>query len=501
MRNANGKHLALYPYFLLIIHPSTAILPSSVRSHSSPFTPLLFLLSRLHRTTQPRRRRRRRSSSRPKGRNTDSPGIHKLLANYNHNRRDVLQSICNLTSRCCQSTCCPDSLKIGHNELQPIFDARVLSRLYSQKRAFVVKNEFPQNTDLPRRLPKTEKKPWKTPLIELRRAARERLKQGIKSRVAPPRIGLTVKYLIPLAYEILNARITLINNLKMLLKVVPVLACKWCNEIYVGPVGHSFRTCRGRQSNTRRGLHEWTNAVVQDIFVPVDAFHLYDRLGKRILHAERFSIPRIPAVVELCIQAGVDIPEFPAKRRRKPIIRISRKEFIDADESELPDPVPEPRPPILSEMPDSAVVVPSSKEEIVLLAEETLQAWETLRQGAKRLMRLYPVRVCGYCPEIHIGPSGHKAQNCGARKHQQRNGQHGWQAAIIDDLIPPRYVWHVPDVNGPPLLSELKNFYGQAPAVVEMCTQAGAEIPEQYKPTMRLEVGIPTSIEEAEKVV
>ena len=141
--------------------------------------------------------------------------------------------------------------------------------------------------------------------------------------------------------------------------------------------------------------------------VPVDAFRLFDRLGRRIPHEERFSIPRIPAVVELCIQAGVDLPEFPTK-----------SEFIDADESELPDPVPEvPKTPLLTEIPDSEIEAPSSAEETALLAEETLKAWDKMKGGAKKLMRMYPVRVCGYCPEVHIGPSGHKAQNCGAHKH------------------------------------------------------------------------------------
>lgn len=136
----------------------------------------------------------------------------------------------------------------------------------------------------------------------------------------------------------------------------------------------------------------------------------------------------------------------------------------------------------------------------MLLAEETLQAWEEMRNGALRLMKMYPVRACGYCPEVHIGPSGHKAQNCGAHKHQQRNGQHGWQSAVLNDLIPPRYVWHVPDVNQP-MERELRNFYGQAPAVVELCVQAGAEVPEQYKPTMRMDVGIPRDVKEAEMAV
>lgn len=398
-----------------------------------------------------------------------------------------------------------DSLKVGGNKINPLLKSKRSPRYSSRIPALVIRNDYPQNADLPKYYSKKEKKPFPVPIVELRRAARERLKKsrGQPRRPMPaPKNGLLVRRLIPVAYEVLNARILLINNLKKLLKVMKVHACACCNEIHVGPVGHAFRSCRGPGASNRRGLHDWVGAAVEDILVPVDAYHLYDRLRKRISHEERFSIPRIPAVVELCIQAGVYIPEYPAKRRRKAIIRVGKNEFIDADESDLPDPEPEsPRVPILTEIHESEILTPSSSEEIILLAEETLQAWERMRQGANKLMKMYQVRVCGYCPEVHVGPSGHKAQDCGAHKHQQRNGQHGWQRALIDDLIPPRYVWHVPDVNGPPLKTELRSFYGQAPAVVEICAQAGAAIPEQYKPTMRLDIGIPASIEEAEMVV
>ncbi|XP_048321744.2 APO protein 2, chloroplastic isoform X2 [Ziziphus jujuba] len=394
------------------------------------------------------------------------------------------------------------SLQCGNTKIEvPLQSSRKKQRSY----AFVIRGDHPQNADLPRYYSKKEKKPFPVPIVELRRAARERIKnsKGKPRRpIPPPKNGLLVKSLIPVAYDVFNARIKLINNLKKLLKVVHVHACSWCNEIHVGPTGHPFRSCRGPNSSIRKGLHDWTTATVEDIFLPIEAYHLYDRLGKRIPHEERFAIPRIPALVELCIQAGVDIPEFPTKRRRKPIIRIGKSEFVDADESELPEPVPEaPEKLILTEIPDSEIIGPSSEDETILLAEETLRAWEQMRRGANKLMKLYYVRVCGYCPEVHVGPSGHKAQNCGAHKHQQRNGQHGWQAAVLDDLIPPRYVWHVPDVNGPPLLRELRSFYGQAPAVVEMCMQAGAAVPDEYKATMRLDVGIPNSLKEAEMVV
>ncbi|XP_057967292.1 APO protein 2, chloroplastic [Malania oleifera] len=396
------------------------------------------------------------------------------------------------------------SLKNGDCKLKLLLKFKTPSRIFCQSNSFVVKSNHPQNADLPRYKSKNERKPFPVPIIELRRAARERLKRkkGQHVPILPPKRGLLVKSLIPLAYDVFNARVTLINNLKKLLKAVPVHACKWCEDIHVGPIGHTFKSCSGQRSSDRKGMHEWTKAVVEDIFLPLEAYHLFDRLGKRITHNERFAIPRIAALVELCIQAGVDLPEFPTKRRRKPIIRIRKNEFVDADESELPDPEPAvPKMPILTEIPDSEIVAPSNTEETALLAEETLEAWETTRRGTKRLMKMYPVRVCGYCPDVHVGASGHKAQNCGARKHQQRNGQHAWQSAVLDDLIPPRYVWHLPDVDGPPLQWELRSFYGKAPAVVEICMQAGAAVPEQYKPTMRLDVGIPVDVREAEMVV
>ncbi|EPS60915.1 hypothetical protein M569_13885 [Genlisea aurea] len=366
-----------------------------------------------------------------------------------------------------------------------------------------VRCDYPQNADLPRYYSKKEKKPFPVPIIELRRAARERVKNRNnlpKHPVPPPKRGLLVAGLIPVAYRVFNARIKLINNLKKLLKVMPVHACKWCNEIHVGPIVHPFKTCTGPESSIRKGSHEWGKAVVEDILTPIDAYHLYDRLGKRITHLERFSIPRIPAVAELCIQAGVELPDYPAKRRRKPVIRTGKNEFIDADETELPDPETTTMPELLVEMADTEIVAPSSGEEKTRVAEETVRAWEEMRNGAKRLMKMYPVRTCGYCPEVHVGPTGHKAQNCGARKHQQRNGQHGWQTAILDDLIPPRYVWHVPEIDKP-MEKELRSFYGQAPAVVELCLQAGADVPHVYKSTMRLDVGIPTDVKEAEMAV
>uniref|UniRef100_A0A453PI88 APO domain-containing protein n=1 Tax=Aegilops tauschii subsp. strangulata TaxID=200361 RepID=A0A453PI88_AEGTS len=369
--------------------------------------------------------------------------------------------------------------------------------------SIVIRNDNSQNADFPRNYSKREKKPFPIPVLELRRRARQRMKEAEgkpRGPPPPPKNGLLVQRLIPEAYRVYNARISLINNLKRLMKVVPVKGCKYCGEIHVGSVGHPFRTCRGMSSDKRKGEHDWGSTFVEAVFLPVEAYHLEDRLGPRIPHDQRFEVPRIPALVELCIQAGLDLPEYPTKRRRKPIVKIGRKEFVDANEDDLPDPEPDKfKEPILEEVSDDEITPPSSPEETAALAEETLKMWETLRNGALRLMKRYSVRVCGYCPEVHIGASGHKARNCGAFKHQQRNGQHGWQAAVLDDLIPPRYVWHMPESGE--LQKELKIFYGQAPAVVEICIQGGAQVPEKYKATMRLDIGIPSSLKEAEMVV
>lgn len=98
-----------------------------------------------------------------------------------------------------------------------------------QLQAAIIRCDHSQNSDLPRYYSKKEKKPFPVPIVELRRAARERFKnnKGLPRKPPPPpKVGLVVQSLIPVAYGVFNARITLINNLKKLLKVVPVQACK-----------------------------------------------------------------------------------------------------------------------------------------------------------------------------------------------------------------------------------------------------------------------------------
>lgn len=308
----------------------------------------------------------------------------------------------------------------------------------------------------------------------------------------------------------------------------------------MGLIGHNLQTCQGAGNNRRHSLHDWTKATINDVLVQVDTFHLEDRLAPPIAHDQRFDLDRISAVEELCIQAGVDVPEYPTRRYSEPIqspvrntggdaswmgqevvqqLQTSTTDKDDLDghvdaligcqesENEVgEDHLAGGESLVESSNHTSSIGerVPladlTSEDDLQTVAQKTLQAWERMRAGAKKLKSKYRVVVCGYCPEVHVGPRGPRAQICRAFKHQQRNGQHGWQNASIDDLIPPRYVWHVRDTDGPPFHHALRRFYGQTPAVVELCVQAGASIPDRHKPLMRLDVVVPR-FEELDYVV
>lgn len=279
---------------------------------------------------------------------------------------------------------------------------------------------------------------------------------------------------------------------------MPSCFCSECSEIHVARSGHHIQNCQGRTSSKRHSFHSWIKGSINDILVPIESYHMYDPFGRRIKHGTRFDYDRIPAVVELCIQAGVDIPEYPSRRRTKPIRMIGKK-VIDRGGF-----VKEPKPSRSRDSPQIADFdtygacerfPPPLQEEISKIAQETMDAYEIVKSGVTTLMRKYTVKACGYCSEVHVGPWGHNAKLCGAYKHQWRDGKHGWQDATVDEVIPPNYVWHVQDPKGPPLRSSLKRFYGKAPAVVEVCMQAGARIPNNYKPMMRLDIVIPQTEE------
>lgn len=361
----------------------------------------------------------------------------------------------------------------------------------------------PQNVDLPPLLPKQQKKPYPIPLKKIQQNARadKKLAQmGIEKPLEPPKNGLLVPDLIPVAYDVLDAWKILIRGIAQLLHVVPVHACSECSEIHVAQSGHDIQNCHGPTSPQRKGFHSWVKGSINDVLLPIESYHMYDPFGKRIKHETRFMYDRIPALVELCIQAGVDLPEYPSWRRTMPVRMIGRK-VIDRGGF-----VDEPAKQCIPVVSNSSLVdldthgvserFPTPTElEVPRIAQETIRAYEEVKYGVAKLMRKYTVKACGYCSEVHVGPWGHNAKLCGEFKHQWRDGKHGWQDATVDEVFPPNYVWHVRDPKGPPLRSALKRFYGKAPAVIEMCIQAGAQVPDKYKPMMRLDIVVPESDE------
>ncbi|KAL5787888.1 hypothetical protein ACOSP7_004837 [Xanthoceras sorbifolium] len=360
------------------------------------------------------------------------------------------------------------------------------------------------STELPRKLKKDERKPLVTNINELKRMARKerKQKQMVKEKILrSPENGLLVKELIPIAHEVHASRTELFSCVSRIAKSIAIYSCSFCGEVHVGHPPHNIRTCNVAGSPASKE-HCWKIGDAEHVLPLVESFHLYDRIGRAVSHNERLEVDRIPAIVELCIQAGVDIPEYPTRRRIFPAYNLAGK-IIDF-EKKFPK----------EAAPDKDIYTygfwekrKKSSEDNKLrdmhcddaqaIAVRGMEAWERMRTGASKLMQTYAVQTCGYCPEVQVGPKGHRVRNCEAFKHQMRDGQHGWQEATVDDLIPPVYVWHVQDhKSGRPLVNRLKKYYGMLPAVVELFARAGANVSDNYAGVMREDVAVPEVDEE-----
>ncbi|XAR50391.1 hypothetical protein NMG60_11004702 [Bertholletia excelsa] len=388
-----------------------------------------------------------------------------------------------------------------------------------------VEGDDPLYADVPK-LPRTksERKPYPTPMKVLIQRAKEereaRKAQPCQMLETPPENGLLVPELIDVAHQVYRARQLLLLGISKLVNVIPVQRCRYCFEVHIGSVGHEIRTCSGPKSGFRSATHVWQKGGAQDVIYFPKCYHLYDRVGKpRVVHDERHSVRRIPAILELCIQAGLDLKKYPTKRRTKPVYCIEgrvvdfesvagkdeMKIVSDLDESQM-----ETKLGTRSERVWNSVSFDNlTKTDNYTVREEannlrelsimTLETWFEIISGAKKIMEKYKVQTCGFCPEVQVGPKGHKVRMCKASKHQSRNGLHAWQEATLDDVIGPNYVWHVHDLHAPALDNNLKRYYGKAPAVVELCVQAGAPIPDQYRSMMRVDV-VPPGRDEVDLV-
>ncbi|MBA0576471.1 hypothetical protein Golob_024248 [Gossypium lobatum] len=359
-------------------------------------------------------------------------------------------------------------------------------------------------TEFPRKLKKTERKPWVTNINELKRIGRAERKerQIVRERILqPPQNGLLVKELIPVAHQVNADRIQLFTCVSKVAQSIAIYSCSVCGEVHIGHRPHKIRTCNVMGSAASKE-HCWRRGAVEHVLPLVESFHLYDRLGRAVSHNERLQVDRIPAILELCVQAGIDLPEYPTRRRVFPAYSISGR-VIDFEKRFPKEDAPgkdiyacgfwQKR----NNISDDNKSVDMQPCDLQGTAVRGMEAWERMRSGASRLMETYAVQTCGYCSEVQVGPKGHRVRNCQAYKHQMRDGQHAWQEATIDDVVPPVYVWHVRDTQSEkPLVNGLKKYYGMLPAVVELFAQAGASVPNDYVVMMREDVAVPEWDEE-----
>ncbi|CAN8258501.1 unnamed protein product [Cochlearia groenlandica] len=276
-----------------------------------------------------------------------------------------------------------------------------------------------------------------------------RIRPMILKRIENRAKEYPIQEVVPVAEQVLKARRKLLANVSLLLKLFPVLKCKFCSEVFVGKEGHMIQTCRSykRRGNTR--LHEWVPGSINDVLVPVESFHLRNMSQGVIRHEQRFDYDRVPAILELCCQAGAIHPEE--------IVQYSKTHDDDPRVSD-----------------EDIESIPA--EDIRYVGANALTAWEKVRDGVKKLLLVYPSKVCKWCKEVHVGPSGHKARLCGVFKYESYRGTHYWEKAGVNDLVPEKVVWHRRPQDPVVLVNEGRNYYGHAPAIVSLCSHAGAII-------------------------
>ncbi|XP_057965008.1 APO protein 3, mitochondrial-like isoform X2 [Malania oleifera] len=343
-----------------------------------------------------------------------------------------------------------------------------------------------------------------TSVNELKRKARmhKKERQGVREiGLQPPENGLLVKGLLPVAHKVYSSRAELLNCVSKVVKSIAIYSCSLCGEVHVGHPPHAIRTCNVPGSPASK-KHSWERGDLEHIMPVVESFHLYDRIGRAVSHNERHLVDQIPAIVELCVQAGLDILEYPTRRRTFPVYSIAGR-IIDFEKKFPKDDSTgndikthgfwEKR----KSSGEGMKPMNLQSDDIEGFAVRGMEAWERLRSEVSKLMQKYAVQTCGYCSEVQVGPKGHRVRNCQAYKHQMRDGQHAWQEATVDDLIPPVYVWHAQKLQGNVLLiNPLKRYYGKLPAVVELFAQAGARVGENYAGVMREDVVVPEIDEE-----
>ncbi|KAJ4950247.1 hypothetical protein NE237_027079 [Protea cynaroides] len=310
---------------------------------------------------------------------------------------------------------------------------------------------------------------------ELRSMILERIRRRAKD--------YPVQAMIPVANDVVKARALVIEGVSNLIKFIPIKACKFCPELFIGENGHLIQTCHGFRRRAKNQDHTWIDGTLNDILVPVESFHLQSSMFQDVIkHDQRLDFERLPAVLELCYQAGANVYD-----------ECLHSSSLRADNG----------------INDSVVAKSLSWHELTSVAKCTLEAWERMRSGVEKLLLVYPAKSCKYCSEVHIGPSGHKARFCGVFKYEGWRSTHLWKKAKVDDLVPPKVIWRRRPQDPPVLLDKGRDFYGRAPAVIELCMQAGATIPVKYFCMMKIQettwrflwIALPTTLKQFRRCI
>ncbi|RZC54107.1 hypothetical protein C5167_012962 [Papaver somniferum] len=133
-----------------------------------------------------------------------------------------------------------------------------------------------------------------------------KLKPMILERIEKKAKEYPVNTMLPVAEDVVINRARLFEGVSTLLRHYPIKACKFFPELYIGKEGHLIKTCHGYRRLIKNQVHHWVDGALNDIMVPVEAFHM-TKSPDLIQHDQRFDFDRIPALLELCSQAGADI--------------------------------------------------------------------------------------------------------------------------------------------------------------------------------------------------
>ncbi|CAK7356560.1 unnamed protein product [Dovyalis caffra] len=232
-------------------------------------------------------------------------------------------------------------------------------RQRARQNPFIRKEQpISHNVDLPTILPKNKKKPFPILFKKIQKAASEANKlaeMGIEKPLQPPKNGILVPDLIPLAYEVLDAWKVLIEvNAQKFMWPRKVTKLR---TVLVQPVGTVTASVYGS------GVQSMTYLYLLSLIISMTLLNSASK-----------------------VQAGVDIPEYPSRRRTKPVRMIGKK-VIDRGFLEEPKPWGLGNPSTLVEFDTYRArerFPPPLSEDIPRIAQVPMDAYDFVRSGVRK---------------------------------------------------------------------------------------------------------------------